>query len=123
MREGVAIEPSEGTVVSPINGTVSAVFDSKHAIGLTSEEGIEILIHIGIDTVQLNGEGYEYFIQKGQEVRIGDKLIEFDLESIKSKGYKIVTPIVITNSAEVGEILTANEDAIKYGEEIIKIIK
>ncbi|MDK8643174.1 beta-glucoside-specific PTS transporter subunit IIABC [Niallia taxi] len=123
LGQGVAIEPSEGTVVSPINGTVSAVFDSKHAIGLTSEEGIEILIHIGIDTVQLNGEGYEYFIQKGQEVRIGDKLIEFDLESIKSKGYKIVTPIVITNSAEVGEILTANEDAIKYGEEIIKIIK
>lgn len=123
LGQGVAIEPSEGTVVSPINGTVSAVFDSKHAIGLTSEEGIEILIHIGIDTVQLNGEGYEYFIQIGQEVRIGDKLIEFDLESIKSKGYKIVTPIVITNSAEVGEILTANEDAIKYGEEIIKIIK
>lgn len=85
LGQGVAIEPSEGTVVSPINGTVSAVFDSKHAIGLTSEEGIEILIHIGIDTVQLNGEGYEYFIQKGQEVRIGDKLIEFDLESINQK--------------------------------------
>ncbi|MCE4048121.1 MULTISPECIES: beta-glucoside-specific PTS transporter subunit IIABC [Bacillaceae] len=123
LGQGVAIEPSEGTVVSPINGTVSAVFDSKHAIGLTSEDGIELLIHIGIDTVQLNGEGYEYLIQKGQEVRIGDKLIQFDLEGIKSKGYKTITPIVITNSAEVGEILTANDNAIKFGEEIIKIMK
>lgn len=123
LGQGVAIEPSEGTVVSPVNGTVSAVFDSKHAIGLTSEDGIELLIHIGIDTVQLNGEGYEYLIQKGQEVQIGDKLIQFDLEGIKSQGYKTITPIVITNSAEVGEILTANDNAIKFGEEIIKIMK
>lgn len=122
LGQGVAIEPSEGTVVSPINGIVSAVFDSKHAIGLTSEDGIELLIHIGIDTVQLNGEGYEYLIQKGQEVQIGDKLIQFDLMGIKSKGYKTITPIVITNSSEVGEILTANENPIKYGEEIIKIM-
>ncbi|TRZ39585.1 PTS beta-glucoside transporter subunit EIIBCA [Niallia circulans] len=123
LGQGVAIEPSEGKVVSPINGTVSAVFDSKHAIGLTSEDGIEILIHIGIDTVQLNGEGYEYFIQKGQKVRKGDKLIQFDMEGIRSKGYKVVTPIVITNSTEVGEILTANEKPIKFGEEIIKVMK
>lgn len=123
LGHGVAIEPSEGTVVSPIKGTVSAVFDSKHAIGLTSEDGIEILIHIGIDTVQLNGEGYEYFIQKGQEVQIGDKLIQFDLEGIKSKGYQTITPIVITNTAEVGEILTVNDNSIKFGEEIIKVMK
>jgi len=123
LGQGVAIEPSEGTVVSPVNGTVSAVFDSKHAVGITSEDGLELLIHVGIDTVQLNGEGYEYFIQKDQKIQVGDKLIQFDLEGIKAKGYKTITPVVITNSAEVGDILTANESPIKYGEEIIKVMK
>lgn len=123
LGQGVAIEPSEGTVVSPVNGTVSAVFDSKHAVGITSEDGLELLIHVGIDTVQLNGEGYEYFIQKDQKIQVGDKLIQFDLEGIKAKGYKTITPVVITNSAEVGDILTANESPIKFGEEIIKVMK
>lgn len=123
LGQGVAIEPSEGTVVSPVNGTVSAVFDSKHAVGITSEDGLELLIHVGIDTVQLNGEGYEYFIQKDQKIQVGDKLIQFDLEGIKAKGYKTITPVVITNSAEVGDILTANESPIKYGEEVIKVMK
>ncbi|MFS0883298.1 beta-glucoside-specific PTS transporter subunit IIABC [Metabacillus niabensis] len=123
LGQGVAIDPSEGTVVSPVNGTVSAVFDSKHAVGITSEDGLELLIHVGIDTVQLNGEGYEYFIQKDQKIQVGDKLIQFDLEGIKAKGYKTITPVVITNSAEVGDILTANESPIKYGEEIIKVMK
>lgn len=123
LGQGVAIEPSEGTVLSPVNGTVSALFDSKHAIGITSEDGIELLIHVGIDTVQLNGEGYEYSVQKGQKILIGDKLIQFDLEGIKAKGYKAITPVVITNSAEVGDILTANDGPINIGEEIIKIMK
>ncbi|MEK5379420.1 beta-glucoside-specific PTS transporter subunit IIABC [Niallia sp. FSL W8-0635] len=123
LGQGVAIEPSEGTVISPVNGTVSALFDSKHAIGITSDDGIELLIHVGIDTVQLNGEGYEYSVQKGQRIQIGDKLIQFDLEGIKAKGYKTITPVVITNSAEVGDILTANDGPINLGEEIIKVMK
>ncbi len=123
LGQGVAIEPAEGIVLSPVNGIVSALFDSKHAIGITSEDGIELLIHVGIDTVQLNGEGYEYSVQKGQKIQIGDKLIQFDLEGIKAKGYKTITPVVITNSAEVGDILTANDGPIKIGEEIIKIMK
>ncbi|OTE89334.1 hypothetical protein B1K96_30555, partial [Escherichia coli] len=76
---------------------ITAVFDSKHAIGLTSEEGIELLIHVGIDTVQLNGEGYAYQVEKGQKVTVGDPLITFDIEFIKEKGYPVITPIVITN--------------------------
>jgi beta-glucoside PTS system EIICBA component len=123
LGQGIAIEPSEGTVISPVNGTVSALFDSKHAIGITSDDGIELLIHVGIDTVQLNGEGYEYSVQKGQKIQIGDKLIQFDLEGIKAKGYKTITPVVITNSAEVGDILTANDGPINLGEEIIKVMK
>lgn len=123
LGQGVAIEPSEGKVVSPVNGTISAVFDSKHAIGITSDDGIELLIHVGIDTVQLNGEGYEYSVEKDQKVQIGDKLIEFDLKGIKAKGFKTITPVVITNSAELGDILIANEGAITFSEEIIKVMK
>ncbi|MEZ2717864.1 PTS beta-glucoside transporter subunit EIIBCA [Niallia circulans] len=123
LGQGVAIEPAEGTVLSPVNGIVSATFESKHAIGITSEDGVELLIHVGIDTVQLNGEGYEYFVEKGQEIQIGDKLIQFDLEGIKAKGYKVITPVVITNSAEVGDILIANEGPIHFGEEVIKVMK
>ncbi|MEM5594428.1 glucose PTS transporter subunit IIA [Niallia circulans] len=123
LGQGVAIEPAEGTVLSPVNGIVSATFESKHAIGITSEDGVELLIHVGIDTVQLNGEGYEYFVEKGQEIQIGDKLIQFDLEAIKAKGYKVITPVVITNSAEVGDILIANEGPIHFGEEVIKVMK
>ncbi|AYV72020.1 beta-glucoside-specific PTS transporter subunit IIABC [Bacillus sp. PK3-056] len=123
LGQGVAIEPAEGTVLSPVNGIVSAIFESKHAIGITSEDGVELLIHVGIDTVQLNGEGYEYFVEKGQEIQIGDKLIQFDLEGIKAKGYKVITPVVITNSAEVGDILIANEGPIHFGEEVIKVMK
>lgn len=123
LGQGVAIEPDEGTVLSPVSGIVSATFESKHAIGITSEDGVELLIHVGIDTVQLNGEGYEYFVEKGQEIQIGDKLIQFDLEGIKAKGYKVITPVVITNSAEVGDILIANEGPIHFGEEVIKVMK
>ncbi len=122
LGQGVAIEPTVGEVLAPVNGTVTAVFDSKHAIGLTSEEGIELLIHVGIDTVQLNGEGYAYQVEKGQKVSVGDPLITFDIEFIKEKGYPVITPIVITNSAEVGDILTANSGPIKFGDQIIKVI-
>ncbi|MFS1007970.1 beta-glucoside-specific PTS transporter subunit IIABC [Enterococcus casseliflavus] len=122
LGQGVAIEPTVGEVLSPVNGTVTAVFDSKHAIGLTSEEGIELLIHVGIDTVQLNGEGYAYQVEKGQKVTVGDPLITFDIEFIKEKGYPVITPIVITNSAEVGDILTANSGPITFGDQIIKVI-
>lgn len=122
LGQGVAIQPEEGKVVSPVDGVVSALFDSKHAIGITSDDGLEILIHVGIDTVQLNGEGYDYHVEKGQKINIGDELITFDLDGIQEKGFKIITPVVITNSQEVGDILTANEGAVDFGGQIIRIM-
>jgi PTS system beta-glucosides-specific IIC component len=77
---------------------------------------------VGIDTVQLNGEGYAYQVEKGQKVTVGDPLITFDIEFIKEKGYPVITPIVITNSTEVGDILTANSGPITFGDQIIKVI-
>lgn len=123
LGKGVAIKPEEGKVFSPISGTVTALFDSKHAVGLTSDHGLELLIHVGIDTVQLEGEGYQYFVEKGQKVEIGDKLIEFDLAGIAEKGYKTITPVVITNSADYGDIITLNESVVETGKKMIKVIR
>ncbi|MFL2101512.1 beta-glucoside-specific PTS transporter subunit IIABC [Desemzia sp. FAM 24101] len=122
LGKGVAIKPAEGVVVSPISGTVTATFDSKHAIGLTSDNGMELLIHVGIDTVQLAGEGYEYFVEKGQRVNVGDKLIEFDLEGIAAKGYSTITPVVITNSTDYEDILTVSKSSVSQGEQLVKVI-
>lgn len=122
LGQGIAIQPEEGKVFSPVNGEVTALFETKHAIGITSDQGVELLIHVGIDTVQLAGEGYEYFVEKGQKIAIGTPLIQFDLEGIAAKGYQTITPFVITNSAEVGDIIVANEGPIEVGSQVIKII-
>lgn len=121
LGQGMAIMPTDGKVYAPFDGTVSATFDSGHAIGLTSETGIELLIHVGIDTVQLNGEGYRYHVAKNQAVKTGDLLITFDPELIKAHELNPVTPIVITNTNEVGEILTVNEGVIQAGTQLIKV--
>ena len=109
MGDGFAIEPSDGLVVSPINGVISILFPTKHAIGITSDNGLEILIHVGMDTVSLNGEGFEAFISQGDKVKVGDKLIYADLDKIKDKVPSIITPIVFTNLQE-NQVLTINRD-------------
>ncbi|EOL44156.1 beta-glucoside-specific PTS transporter subunit IIABC [Enterococcus caccae] len=123
LGKGFAVKPVEGVVYAPVSGTVTAIFDSKHAIGLTSDSGVELLIHIGIDTVQLNGDGYEYFVEKGQNIEIGDKLIQFDLEKITEKGYNIITPVVVTNSADFGDIITLTKALSEPGEQVMKVIR
>lgn len=123
LGKGFAVKPIEGVVYAPVSGTVTAVFDSKHAIGLTSDSGLELLIHIGIDTVKLNGVGYEYFVEKGQNIKIGDKLIEFDLEKIAEKGYNIITPVVLTNLTDFGDIITLTKTLAEPGEQVMKVIR
>lgn len=95
--DGLAIMPTEGLVVAPIAGKVAHLFPTNHAISLVSEQGLEILIHIGLDTVQLNGEGFQALVNIGDEVKAGDKLIRFDLERIQAAGYSPITPLLITN--------------------------
>jgi PTS system beta-glucosides-specific IIC component len=109
MGKGMAIKPSEGKVVAPFDGTVEMVFHTNHAIGLKSNLGVEVLIHIGIDTVNLNGEYFTSYVQKGDKVKQGQLLIEFDLNNIQKAGYETTTPVVITNSADYLEILTQEE--------------
>lgn len=97
MGDGVAILPKEGRVVAPVNGKIVSVFKTKHAIGIESEDGVEILIHVGIDTVQLDGQHFTAHVAQGDIIKTGDLLLEFDIEQITAAGYEIVTPIIVTN--------------------------
>lgn len=101
LGEGVGITPTVGTAVAPFNGTISALFDTKHAIGLTSEDGIEMLIHIGINTVELNGEPFTAYIKTGDKVKAGDKLVDFDIDAIKKAGYPITTAVLVSNADDI----------------------
>ena len=121
LGKGIAIEPSVGRAVSPINGVVSTVFETKHAIGLTSDDGVEILIHIGIDTVKLNGEHFNTHVKAGDKVKVGDILVDFDIEKIKEAGYPIVTPVIITNTDSYDNIETLADGSVKEEEKLLSI--
>lgn len=97
MGQGVLIQPTEGELVSPVDGQVSVLFPTKHAVGLVSTDGVEILMHIGMDTVNLDGQGFTAHVNQGDIVKAGDKLISFDMETIKAAGYPTETPFVVTN--------------------------
>lgn len=123
MGKGVAIEPVEGKVIAPFDGKIEALFNTKHAIGLKSEDGVEMLIHIGIDTVNLEGKYFTAYVENGQEIKAGDLLVEFDIEAIKNEGYDIITPVLITNVEEYKDILPIKAGKIVESDEIIKVIK
>jgi len=113
MGKGFAIQPSEGRVVSPINGTVFSLSKSGHAIGLVSDTGAEMLIHIGIDTVKLKGQFFSPKVQAGAKVAVGDVLMEFDREQIEKAGYTTITPVIITNMHQYESIESAGRTTIK----------
>lgn len=102
--DGVALEPTEGIVYSPVNGTLIQLFPTKHALGIKTEEGLEVLIHIGMDTVEMKGNGFESFVSEGEKVKVGDKLIKFDMELVK-KEHPLTSPIIITNMDIVDKIV------------------
>ena len=97
MGQGIVIEPSQGELVSPVNGTVTVLFPTKHAVGIVSEEGVEMLMHIGMDTVSLDGKGFEAHVAQGDKVVVGQQLISFDMDVIKKAGLVTETPVIITN--------------------------
>lgn len=120
---GIAIVPSNGTVVSPINGTIATVMDTKHAVCIQGEDGLELIVHAGLDTVELNGKYYQTYKEIGDQVKAGDVLLEFDLEEITKTGYDVTTPIVITNLGDykITKCLTGQQ--VKAGEEVIQLTK
>ncbi|MNI64527.1 PTS system beta-glucoside-specific EIIBCA component [compost metagenome] len=104
MGKGIAIEPSEGRVIAPFDGIVVTLFPKKHAMGLISDDGGEILIHVGLNTVKLNGKYFEAFVEEGQRITKGQTLLTFDLEKIKQEGYITQTPVIITNTYNYSDV-------------------
>jgi beta-glucoside PTS system EIICBA component len=123
MGKGVGIEPTEGIVVSPFDGKVAAFFPTKHAIGLVSDNGVEVLIHIGLDTVQLEGEFFAAHVTTNDIVKKGDKLITFDISGIKDAGYKLTTPVIVTNTNDYFDVLPVNSKHINPGEHVLTVLK
>lgn len=122
LGEGVAICPVEGKVVSPIDGKIVTIFSTNHAIGMISDDGVEILIHIGVDTIKLNGKYFTPKVAVGDTVKKGDLILEFDIENIQKEGYEIVTPIIVTNNKDYLEIIETDEKNINYKDKLLTII-
>lgn len=116
MGDGFAIKSNDGLVVSPVDAEVQLVFETKHAIGLKTEEGLEMLIHFGVDTVKLKGEGFNIFVKAGDNVKAGDKLMQVDLDYIKENAKSDISPIIFTNLEE-GKIVEVKLGDVNAGEE------
>ncbi|MDO4173234.1 MAG: glucose PTS transporter subunit IIA [Eubacteriales bacterium] len=121
MGEGVAIEPSEGKLYAPADGVIETVFDTKHAIGLTTDDGAELLLHIGIDTVKLGGKHFEAHVEPEQAVKKGDLLVSFDLEAIKAEGYPLATPMIVCNTEDYVAIKPLATGEVKAGQDLLSI--
>lgn len=121
LGKGVVILPEEGKVYAPVTGTVTVLFPSLHAIGITSDAGIELLIHIGINTVQLNGEGFTAHIKQGDQIKQGQLLVEFDMNKIKEAGYSLETPVLVTNYADLKEVKNTNASSVQLQETLIEV--
>lgn len=122
LGQGVAIIPSDGKVVAPVNGVVTILFPSLHAIGILSDEGVEVLIHIGLNTVQLEGRGFEACIKQGDRITKGQTILKFDIDVIKEAGYSVVTPIVVTNSSQFLDVVQTESKNIELEDNLITVI-
>lgn len=123
MGKGIAIEPEKGELLAPADGEITTIFPTGHAVGLTTTDGIEILMHIGMDTVELNGAGFETFVKQGDQVKAGDLLVKFDIDAIRAAGYSTVTPIVITNTDQFTDVLELDQEEIISTEDFLAIVK
>lgn len=123
LGKGVVIIPENGELVAPFAGTVKVLFPTKHAIGLISDDGVEVLIHIGIDTVNLQGKHFTAFVKQNDKVKAGDKLISFDKKAIEEEGYSCEIPVVITNSSDYIDIINVAEGKATKGTDMIKVVK
>ncbi len=121
MGNGIAIEPTDNKVYAPFDGEIEFIAESKHAIGLKSEDGVELLIHVGMDTVQMDGKGFDVKVKANEKVKAGELLLEFDKEAIQKAGYSLITPVVITNSFEFEQKQLCLDQEISYGKSIINL--
>ena len=121
LGQGVAVIPSEGKIYAPIDGEVGMVFDTLHAVSLTADCGAEVLIHVGLDTVKMNGDGFVGHVQAGDKVKKGDLLLEVDLEKVKAAGYDTITPMLICNTDDYASVEGLSGKDVQPGDDVIKI--
>jgi glucose-specific phosphotransferase system IIA component len=121
--DGLAIEVTEGVLVSPVEGTIKQIFPTMHAVGIEAKSGAEILMHIGINTVELKGEGFEKLAKEGQKVKPGDELIKFDLDYVKENATSIITPVLITNINDMEELEVLAKGQVKAGNDKVLKVK
>lgn len=122
LGKGCAIVPAEGEVYAPVDGVLTTLFPTKHALGITSDDGVEVLIHIGLNTVQLNGEGFTAHVQQGERVSRGQHLLSFDLAELKDKGYCLQTPVIITNTNDYLEILSTMQKEVMPDDVLLHVM-
>ena len=120
LGQGVGIQPAEGFIAAPFDGEISSVAETRHAVGITSPDGMEVLIHVGVDTVAMNGEGFECFVQEGQTVKAGEKLIAFDRDKIAAAGHPDVVVVLVTNSDDY-ESVTIQTGVCKALDKVIQV--
>lgn len=123
LGKGVAIIPECGKVYAPADGQITTIFPTGHAVGMTTESGVELLIHVGIDTVSLQGEGFKIIAKEGQTVKKGDLLLDVDLDQVQVAGYDIITPVIVCNTGEYSNINALTGKSMDIGDTIMEIKK
>ena len=121
LGDGIAIEPAVGELVAPADGEISSTFDTHHAVGMTTVDGAELLMHIGIDTVKLGGKHFTYLVREGDKVRKGQPLIRFDIEAIKAEGYPVTTPLIVCNTDEYAAVTPKASGTVKQGDALLEL--
>lgn len=121
LGDGIAIEPTDGELVAPADGEISSTFDTHHAVGMTTVDGAELLMHIGIDTVKLGGKHFTYLVNEGDKVHKGQPLIRFDIEAIKAEGYPVTTPLIVCNTDDYAAVAAKASGAVKQGDALLEL--
>lgn len=121
MGNGIAINPSKGEVKAPLDGEVTVLFPTGHAIGIKGDNGAEVLIHVGMDTVTLNGEGFDIKVKQGDRVKKGQVLVNFDIDFIKSKNLSTITPVIVTNTSSLKEVVPHDTGKVTNDDVIINV--
>ena len=121
LGDGIAIEPSDGELVAPADGEISSTFETHHAVGMTTADGAELLMHIGIDTVKLGGKHFTYLVNEGDKVKKGQPLIRFELEAIKAEGYPVTTPIIVCNTDDYAAVAAKASGTVKQGDALLEL--
>lgn len=122
LGKGVAVIPTEGKIYAPADGEISLLFDTLHAVSMTTTDGVEILIHVGLDTVKLKGDGFVAHVATGDTVKKGDLLLSVDLEALKADGYDTVTPMVVCNTDDYADVKTKDLTEVELGTDLLHII-